>query len=85
MVVVGKARFQVFAEGLDAAGRPLALGLPLLQVDAHRLAVAPSVAGDGRDRPPPLEQRMDLHVILLCEHSPGVSLRIAGFVTRDRR
>ena len=85
VMVVGKARVQVVAVGLQTAGRPLAFAVFLAQMDANRLAVAAGVAGDGRDRPSPFRQGVNLHVILLCEHPLKASRRIAGISTRDRR
>ena len=71
VVVVGEAGAQVVAVGLQAAGRPLALGAIVAQIGANGLAVTAGVAGDGRDRPPPSGKCVDLHVVLLCEHPPG--------------
>ena len=85
VVVLGEAGAQVVAVGLQAAGRSLALGAIVAQIGANGLSIAAGVAGDGRDRPPPFGKCVDLHVVLLCEHSPGASRRFAGIVTRDRR
>jgi hypothetical protein len=47
----------VGAGGATNAGNPLAG-----QVGAHRLAVTPEMAGDGRDGPPPFGQSICFHV-----------------------
>jgi hypothetical protein len=64
---IANKRFERIRSGLPAdAGLPLAGN-----IGADRLAVAPEVAGDGRDRPTPSCECVDLHVFSLCEHRPG--------------
>lgn len=41
------------------------------QVRPHRLAVPPGVPDNGRDRPSPHSQRVNLHVFLLCQQQDG--------------
>ena len=73
MGVVDEAGGEVLAVGLQRAGGRASFRRPALQVAADRLWVATGVAGDRRDRPAASSQCMDLHDILLCEHSPGPS------------
>ena len=81
--VIAEARSQVGHEGLDRVGSGTApdTGLAFTaDIGADRLAIALEVAGDGRDRPAPLVQCVDLHVFSLCEHGAGL-LRCCGFGT----
>ena len=51
-------------------------------IGADRLAVAPEVTGDGRDRPASSGECVGLHVFSLCEHRRGL-LRCCGFDTNS--
>src|SRR5450759_5371371 len=83
MGIVDEAGCQIWRErferigdpGSADAGRPIAA-----DIGADRLAVAPEVAGDGRDRPASPGECVDLHVVSLCEHRRGL-LRGCGFDT----
>jgi len=48
-----------------------------VEIHLDRLAVPADMPGDRRDRPTPPAQRVDVHVVLLCEHEAG-PLRVAG-------
>jgi hypothetical protein len=75
--VVGEAGADVPDERFERVGdRAVAdPGCPVTpQIRAHRPAVASDVPGDGRDRPSPGGECVDLHVVSLCEHGAGLLL-----------
>ena len=47
-----------------------------VDVVADSAAIPAGVAGDRRDRPPPLMQCVYLHVVLSCEHQKADLLRL---------
>src|SRR5690606_34838859 len=53
------------------------------QIRPHCLTVAACVAGNGRDRPSPLLQRMNLHIFLRCQH-PGWLLSVSLVVADSK-
>jgi site-specific recombinase XerD len=72
--IVGEAGGEIGDEGLErirARPAPDARGPAAADVRADRLAIAPEVAGDGRDRPTSPGECVDFHVFSLCEHGPG--------------
>ena len=78
--VVTEAGPQVRDERLDGIGRAATSDTRAAfaaDIGADRLAVALEMAGDGRDRPAPLVQCVDLHVFSPCEHRAGL-LRCCG-------
>ena len=71
--VVYESREPVWARRRSRSGRARAV-----QVAGDRLAVVSEMAGDRRDRPAPLAERVSVHIILLCEHGTGLPLMPAG-------
>src|SRR5690606_5829696 len=53
------------------------------QIRPHCLTVAACVAGNSRDRPSPLLQRMNLHIFLRCQH-PGWLLSVSLVVADSK-
>ena len=82
VLVVREARLDVGAERLQAARRRRPADQRTARrgkVLAHRLAVTAGMAADRRHRPATRSKRVNLHVILLCEHPPGaLQTRVAG-------
>lgn len=79
--VVAEARLDVAAVGLQAARRrppPLAAALAP-QIAPHRLRIPAGVPGDRSHRPGARSERVNLHVVVLCEHPRGaLPTRVAG-------
>jgi len=81
--VIVEAGSQVRHERLDGIRGAAASDTGFLftaDIGTDRLAVAPEMAGDRRDRPASLVQCVDFHVFSLCEHGAGL-LRCCGFDT----
>src|SRR5450759_5917869 len=73
--VVGVASPKVWREGFERIGCRAPADAECTfacDIRADRLAVAPEVAGDGRNRPAPPCECVGLHVFSLCEHRPGL-------------
>lgn len=76
--VIGEPRAQIVAEGLEAARLGLPGGAHRLQILPNSLPVAAGVPDDRRHRPAAARKRVNLEIVLLCEHPAGASLRVAG-------
>ena len=59
-----------------------ACGAFAVQIRADRLAVMAEMASDRRDRPASLEERVRVHIILLCEHETGLPQWLASAASR---